>query len=65
MDFYDSNCQDFLETVRSTEAYMIFYQGMPIDHGKHASGPVSQSSVKKMITMKHVLEEWLHQISGC
>ena len=25
----------FLDTVRSTGAYIIFYQGGPIDHGTH------------------------------
>ena len=25
---------------------MIFYQGVPIDHGTHVPGPVSQSSAK-------------------
>ena len=31
---------------RSTGAYIIFYQGGPIDHGTHVPGPVSQSSAE-------------------
>ena len=44
MAFSDSSCQDCPETVRSTGAYIIFYQGGPIDHGTHVPGPVAQSS---------------------
>ena len=44
MDFSDSSCQDFSDTGRSTGAYIIFYQGEPIDHGTHVPGPVAQSS---------------------
>ena len=32
MDFSDSSCKDRSETVRITGAYIIFYQGGPIDH---------------------------------
>ena len=42
MVFSDSSCQDFQDTGRSTGAYMIFYQGGTIDHGKHVIGSVSQ-----------------------
>ena len=42
MDFYDSIWQDCPDTGRSTGAYIIFYQGGPIDHGTHAPGTVSQ-----------------------
>ena len=42
MDFYDYSCQDFSDTGRSTGEYIIFYQGGPIDHGKHVPGPVTQ-----------------------
>ena len=45
MDFSDSSWQYFPDTVRSTGAYIIFYQGGPTDHGKHVTGPVAQSSV--------------------
>ena len=31
-------------TGRITEAYIIFYQGEPIDHGTYVPGPVAQSS---------------------
>ena len=44
MDFYDYSWQDFLDTGRSTGAYIIFYQGGPIDHVTHVPVPVSQSS---------------------
>ena len=44
MDFSDSSWQDCPDTGRSTGAYIIFYQGGPIDHGTHVPGPVSQSS---------------------
>ena len=43
MAFSDSSWQDCPETGRSTGAYMIFYQGGPIDHGTHVPGPVAQS----------------------
>ena len=46
MPFSDSSWQDFPDTGRSTVAYIIFYQGGPIDHATHVPGPVSQSSVE-------------------
>ena len=46
MEFYDSIWQDCTDTGRSTGSYMIFYQGVPIDHGTHVPGPVDQSSAK-------------------
>ena len=46
MDFSDSNWQDCPDTGRSTGAYIIFYQGEPIDHGTHVPGPVAQSSAE-------------------
>ena len=46
MDFYDSSWQDCPDTGRSTGAYIIFYQGGPIDHGTHVPVPVSQSSAE-------------------
>ena len=46
MDFSDSICQDCSDTGRSTGAYIIFYQGGPIDHGTHVPGPVAQSSAE-------------------
>ena len=45
-DFYDSSWQDCTDTGRSTGAYIIFYQGGPIDHGSHVPGPVTQSSAE-------------------
>ena len=44
MDFSDSIWQYCPDTVRSTGAYIIFYQGRPIDHVTHVPGPVAQSS---------------------
>ena len=44
MALYDSSWQDFPKTGRSTGAYIIFYQGGPIDHGTHVPGPFSQSN---------------------
>ena len=44
MDFYDSSWQDCPDTGRITGAYIIFYQGGPIEHGTHVPGPVAQSS---------------------
>ena len=44
MAFSDSSWQDYPDTGRSTRAYIIFYQGVPIDHGTHVPVPVSQSS---------------------
>ena len=44
MDFSDSSWQYFPETGRSTEAYIIFYQGGTIEHGTNVPGPVAQSS---------------------
>ena len=46
MDFADSSCQDFTDTSRSTGAYIIFYQGGPIDHVTHVPGGVAQSSAE-------------------
>ena len=46
MGFSDSSWQDFPDTGRSTGAYIIFYQGGPIDHGTHVPGPVAQSNVE-------------------
>ena len=44
MDFSDYSWQDFPDTSRSTGSYIIFYQGWPIDHITHGTGPVAQSS---------------------
>ena len=43
MDFSDSSWQDCPDTVRSTGAYIIFYQWGTIEHGTHVPGPVDQS----------------------
>ena len=46
MDFSDSCWQDFPDTGRIIGAYIIFYQGGPIDHVTHVPGPVAQSSAE-------------------
>ena len=46
MAFSDSSWQDCPDTGRSTKSYIIFYQGGPIDHGKHVPVPVAQSSAE-------------------
>ena len=46
MGFSGSSWQDCPDTGRSTGAYIIFYQGVPIDHGTHVPVPVSQLSVE-------------------
>ena len=46
MDLSDSIWQDFLDTGRSTVAYIIFYQGGTIDYGTHVPGPVAQSNAE-------------------
>ena len=46
MDFSDSSLQDCPDTEISTGAYIIFYQGGPIDHGTHVPVPVAQSSAE-------------------
>ena len=44
MAFSDSSWKDCPDTSRSTGTCIIFYQGDPIDHGTHVTGPVAQSS---------------------
>ena len=46
IDFSDSSLQDCPDTGISKGAYIIFYQGGPIDHGTHVPGPVAQSSAE-------------------
>ena len=46
MDFSDSSWKDCPYTGRSTGAYILFYQGGPIDHGTHVPVPVAQSSAE-------------------
>ena len=41
--FSDSSWQSFSDTS-STVAYIVFYQGGPIDHGKHVPASVAQPS---------------------
>ena len=42
----DSNWQDFPDTGRSTGAFIVFYQGGPIDNFTHVPGPVDQYSAE-------------------
>ena len=42
MAFSYSSCQDCPDTGRIKGAYIIYYQGGPIDHGTHVPGPVAQ-----------------------
>ena len=44
IDFSDSSWKYCPDTGRITGAYIIFYQGGPIDHGTNVPGPVAQSS---------------------
>ena len=46
MAFSGSSWQDCPDTVRSTGAYIIFNQGVTIDHDTHVPGPVAHSSVE-------------------
>ena len=46
MAFSDYSWQDCPDTGRSIGAYIIFYQGVLIEHGIHGSGPVAQSSAE-------------------
>ena len=46
MAFSDSSWQDCTDTGIIAGAYIIFYQGGPIDHGTLVPGPVSQSSAE-------------------
>ena len=46
MTLYDSSWKDCLDIGRSTGAYIIFYQGVPIDHATHVTVPVAQPSVE-------------------
>ena len=46
MDFSDSSWQDCPGTGIITGAYIIFYQGVPIEHDTHVPGPFSQSSAE-------------------
>ena len=46
MAFSDSSWQDFPDNGRRTGAYIIFYQGGPIENGTHVPGPLAQSSLE-------------------
>ena len=46
MVFSDSSCQDCTYTGRSTGAYIVFYQGVSIDHFTPVPVPVAQYSVE-------------------
>ena len=46
MAFSDSSWQYCPDTVISTEKFIIFYQGGPIDYGTHVPGPSDQASAE-------------------
>ena len=46
MDLSDSSWKDCSDIGRSTGAYIIFYQGGTINHGKFFTGTVDQSSAE-------------------
>ena len=46
MAFYDYSWKDCPDTGIITGAYIIFYQGGPIEHGTHVPGTVAQSIVE-------------------
>ena len=46
MDLSDSIFQDFPDTVRITGAYIIFYEGGPIEPGTHVPGVAAQSGAE-------------------
>ena len=48
MALSDSSWHDCPDTGRNIGAYIIFFQGGPIDHGTHVLGPVSQSSAESV-----------------
>ena len=41
MDLYDSSWKDFPDTVKITDAYMIFFKGGTIDHVTPVTQPVA------------------------
>ena len=43
---YNYSWQDFLDTGRSTEAYILFYQVGPVNHGTYVLGKVAQWSAE-------------------
>ena len=46
MVLYDSSWQDCPNTGRITGAYIVFYQGVSIDHYTYVPGTVAQSSAE-------------------
>ena len=46
MVFSDSRCKEFTDTFRSIGAYIVFYQGRPIDHLSHVTDPVNKYSAE-------------------
>ena len=42
----DSIWQYFPDTGRSTGAYIVLYQGGPVDYSSHVPGPVAKSSAE-------------------
>ena len=66
--FYDSSRQDCLDTGKSTVAYVLFYQGGKIDHGKHVPGPdvktITESEYNAAFTTRMALAHFRIIIHG-
>ena len=61
----DSNWKYWLDTGRSTGAYIIFYQGISIDHGIIFPGPLAQSSAKCDYQCSMSCRNWFITFLGC
>ena len=64
--------EDFTDTGISTGEYIIFYQGDPINHDTHVTGPVVQSSAESeynsactavmyLAHLRMLIHEWLNK----
>ena len=56
MAFFYSSWKYCPENGRSTGAYIIIYQGGPIDHGTHVQVQFSQSSAEKKYNAEFTAE---------
>ena len=64
MEFSDSSWQDFPDTGKITGAYMIFIKVGQLTM-THMFRYQLTNQVQKVRIIKHELQEWLYQISGC
>ena len=62
MALSDSSWKDCPDTSRSTESYIIIYQGGTIYHA-HMFQDQFLNQVQKVNTIKHALQEWIYHIS--